>query len=61
MALISQDQKTKLGFAIVPDPVAKSDNGCVLEAIRLLPKNELVLVQGKGFQPTEDLEFESKS
>jgi hypothetical protein len=61
MALISQDQKTKSFFAIVPDPVAKSDNGCVLEAIRLLPKHELVLVRGKGFQPNEDLEFESKS
>ena len=47
MALISQDQKTKLFFAIVPDPVTKSDNGCVIEAIRLLPKHELVLLRGK--------------
>jgi len=46
MALISQDQKTKLFFAIVPDPVAKSDSGCVLEAIRLMPKHELVMVRG---------------
>jgi hypothetical protein len=61
MALISQDQKTKLFFAIVPDPVAKSDNGCILEAIRLLAKHELVLIRGKGFQPNEDLEFKSKS
>jgi hypothetical protein len=61
MALISQDQKTKLFFAIVPDPVTKSDNGCVIEAIRLLPKHELVLVCGKGFQPNEDLEFKSKT
>jgi hypothetical protein len=61
MALISQDQKTKLFFAIVPEPVAKSDNGCVLEAIRLLPKHELVLVHGKGFQPNEDLDFKSKT
>jgi hypothetical protein len=61
MALISQDQKTKLFFAIVPDPVTKSDNGCVLEAIRLLPKHELVLLRGKGFQPNEDLAFKGKS
>ncbi len=61
MALISQDQKTKLFFAIVPDPVSGSDNGCVLEAIRLLPKHELVLVRGKGFQPNEGLEFNGKS
>ena len=59
MALISQDQKTKLFFAIVPDPVAKSVNDCVLEAIRLMPKHELVMVHGKGFQPNEDLEFKS--
>ena len=61
MALISQDQKTKLFFAIVPDPVTKSDNGCVIQAIRLLPKHELVLLWGKGFQPNEDLEFKGKS
>jgi hypothetical protein len=61
MALISQDQKTKLFFGIVPDPVTKSDNGCVLEAIRLLPKHELVLVRGQGFQPNESLEFKGKS
>jgi len=61
MALISQDQKIKLFFAIVPDPVTKSDNGCVIEAIRLLPKHELVLLRGKGFQPNEDLEFKGKS
>jgi hypothetical protein len=36
MALISQNQKTKLFFAIVPDPVTKSHNGCVIEAIRLV-------------------------
>jgi hypothetical protein len=59
MVLISQDQKTKLFFAIVPDPVAKCDNDCVLEAIRLMPKHELVMVRGKGFQPNEDLEFKS--
>jgi hypothetical protein len=61
MALISQDQKTQLFFAIVPDPVTKSHNSCVIEAIRLLPNHELVLLRGKGFQPNEDLEFKCKS
>lgn len=61
MALISQDQKSKLFFAIVPDPVTKSDNGCVIEAIRLLPKHELVFLRGKGFQPNEDLQFKGRS
>ena len=59
--LISQDQKTKLFFAIVPDPVEKNDNGCTLEAIRLTQKNELLLVRAKGFQPNEDLVFQSES
>jgi hypothetical protein len=59
--LISQDQKTKLFFAIVPDPITKNDNGCTLEAIRLTQKNELMLIRAKGFQPDEDVEFESNS
>ena len=61
MTLVSQDLKTKLFLAIVPVPIAKNDNGCTLEAIRLLPKNKLVLLRAKGFQPNEDVEFESNS
>ena len=59
--LAQQTQHDKYPGAFVPDPSAKSDNGCVLEAIRLLPKHELVLVRGKGFQPNEGLEFKGKS
>ena len=61
MALISQGQRTKLFLAIVPDPVAKSDNGCVLEVNRLLPKHELLVVCGKGFQANEDPRYEERN
>jgi hypothetical protein len=61
LALISADGKWKIFFAMVPDPIIKTDKGCSLEVIRLTPKFELTLVRAKGFQPNEDLVFSSKS
>jgi hypothetical protein len=61
LALVSQDQKAKIFFAVIPAPIQATDNGCTLEVISLRLKNELVLIRGKGFQPTESLDFESTS
>jgi hypothetical protein len=61
LMLISADGKWKIFFAMVPDPIIKTDGACSLEVIRLTPKFELTLVRGKGFQPNEDLVFTSKS
>ena len=61
LGLISADRKWKAFFAIVPDPIIKSDKSCSVEVIRLTPKFELTLVRGKGFQPSEDLTFSTKS
>jgi hypothetical protein len=61
IALISQDQKTKIFLKAVPDPILKNNRGCTLEAIRLLPKFEIAMLAGKGFKPNEDLEFTSNS
>jgi len=61
LALVSQDQKAKIFFAVIPAPIQATDNGCTLEVISLRLKNELVLIRGKGFQPNESLVFESKS
>jgi hypothetical protein len=61
LALISADGKWKIFFAMVPDPIIKTDKSCSVEVIRLTPKFELTLVRGKGFQPNEDLAFTSKS
>jgi hypothetical protein len=61
LALVSQDQKTKVFFAVIPAPIQATDNGCTLEAVSLRLKNELVLIRGKGFEPNEAVGFESTS
>jgi len=61
MALISVDGSTKIFFAFVPDPIINKNNSCSLEVIRLMPKFELVLIRGQGYQPNENLLFVSKS
>src|SRR6202162_6277074 len=61
LALVSQDQKTKIFFAVIPAPMQATDNGCTLEVVSLRLKNELVLIRGKGFQPNEPVVFQSKS
>jgi len=61
LALVSQDQKAKIFFAVIPAPIQATDNGCTLEVISLRLKNELVLIRGKGFQPHESLVFQSRS
>lgn len=60
-ALVSKDQKSRIFFSIVPDPLTMTDRGCTLEVIRLQPAFELVLVNGRGFQPSEQVAFHSKS
>lgn len=61
LALVSQDQKAKIFFAVIPSPIQATDNGCTLEVVSLRLKNELVLIRGKGFQSNESVEFESTS
>ena len=61
LALVSQDQKAKVFFAVVPAPIKATDNGCTLEVVSLRLKNQLVLIRGKGFQPNETVVLQSKS
>jgi hypothetical protein len=61
LALVSQDQKAKIFFAVIPAPIQVTDNGCTLEVISLRLKNQLVLIRGKGFQPNESVLVQSKS
>ena len=61
LALVSQDQKAKIFFAVIPAPIQVTDNGCTLEVVSLRLKNELVLIRGRGFQPNESVVFQSKS
>ena len=39
LALVSQDQKAKVFFAVIPAPIQATDNGCTLEAVSLRLKN----------------------
>jgi hypothetical protein len=60
-ALVSKDQKSRVFFSIVPDPITAKDGACSLEVIRLQPAFELVLVSGRGFQPSEPVAFHTNS
>jgi hypothetical protein len=61
LALISEDQKTKVFFVIIPDPISQTDNGCTIDVVRLLPKFELAVVQARGFKPNDEVEMVSDS
>lgn len=61
LALISDDQKTTILFGIVPEPLVKSAGRCTIEAVRLLPAWQLVLIRATGFEPGEALHFSSQS
>lgn len=60
-ALISQDNKARAFFSIIPDPMVQTDKGCTLEVIRLSPNFELVAVGGKGYEAGSDVIFHTQS
>jgi hypothetical protein len=61
LALVSIDERTKVYFGVVPDPMLAVDRDCSLEIVRLLPKFEVVMLRGKGFTPNSDLAFSGSS
>ncbi len=60
-ALVSDDQKSRIFFSLVPDPILTNDKACSLEVVRLSPLFELVLIRGRGFPPDETLRFHEQS
>lgn len=50
-ALLSKDGQFKAFASVVPFPIKAEDKSCSLEAIRLLPDAEEVLLRGTGFAP----------
>ncbi len=60
-ALISADQKSKIFFSIVPDPIVTKDGTCSLELMRLSPGFELVLIRARGFSAGESVAFHTQS
>jgi hypothetical protein len=61
LALTSDDRSMTVMFGAVPDPVSKTDRGCTIHAVRLLPKWELVLVRVEGLKPDEAVHFSGRS
>jgi hypothetical protein len=61
LALLSSDKSSKVTFGIIPDPVTATEHGCTIEVVRLAPKFEAAMIQGRGFKPGEPIEFSAKS
>jgi hypothetical protein len=61
IGLISKDGKERAFVNIVPNPIKTTDHGCSLDVIRVLPRFELAFVEGTGFPPNADVDFEVNS
>lgn len=61
VALVSEDGQYRVFASVVSEPIQGKDNGCEISVIRLMPKFELALVQGTGFPPDSEVQFESSS
>lgn len=61
LALVSTDERTKVYFGLVPDPMLAVDRNCSLEIVRILPKFEVVMLRGNGFTPNASLAFTGTS
>ncbi|HYL93425.1 MAG TPA: hypothetical protein VEW69_09740 [Alphaproteobacteria bacterium] len=60
-ALVSEDRQARAFFSVVPAPMIQPDKACSLEAVRLSPHFELVLIRGRGFKPGEDVSIHTQS
>ena len=61
IAVISDEGDYKAFISDVPFPISASDKGCTVQSIRLLPNNELILVQGDHFPVNADLQMISSN
>jgi len=59
--VISDDQKWKALATLVAFPDIATDGGCTLEALRITPEAEAVMIRGKGFPPSTVLPMTSDS
>ena len=59
--LISKNGKTKIASLTVPNPIATTDQGCTIEAVRVVPNFAVALLRGKGFRPGEEFPYDSNS
>jgi hypothetical protein len=61
MMLLSEDQKVSVIFGVVPDPLVKTNQGCSVEAVRLMPKWEIVLIRATGLKASAPVRISMKS
>lgn len=59
--LISKNGKTSIATLVVPNPIIGTDQGCSVEAVRVMPNFDVALLRGKGFKPGEEPAYESNS
>ncbi|WP_211256339.1 hypothetical protein [Edaphobacter aggregans] len=59
--VISDDQKWKALATVVAFPMIGADDGCSLEALRVTPDAQAVMIRGKGFPPNAVLAMTSDS
>ena len=59
--VISDDQKWKALTTLVAFPDVATDGGCTLEALRITPEAEAMMIKGKGFPPSSVLPMTSDS
>ena len=60
-ALVSKDGEFKAFASVVPFPITAHDKACFLEAIRLLPDAEEMLLRGTGFPPATPVHIDIDS
>ena len=61
LSLISNDGNFKAFISAIPFPNSVSDKACSLESVIGTPKGEITYVQGRGFEPNEELTVDSDS
>ncbi len=61
LGLVSADGVTKVLASSVPIPLHGEDRGCAVDAVLLLPRGMLVLVEGSGFPASSELKMDSDS
>lgn len=61
LALVSTDGKAMAAAKLVPLPLRGDDQGCMVEAVLLSPKAEMVWIEASGFPANQEIAFDSNS
>jgi hypothetical protein len=59
VALLTEDRKRVAAASVIPFPLAGTDKGCRLQVILGMKEGGLVLIDGAGFPPNAQLQFEA--